>query len=212
MKTVGQLLKESRESKFYTLEDVEKHTKIRRELLAALEKDAYDKLPPHAFIQGFIKNYGRFLGLDSAKLLAIFRRDFEARKHPPVVLESLSKPINEQKFRITPPRILAATIGLVIFSFFVYLWVEYRQFAAAPSLELATPSEGQTVEIPQVLIAGNTDPEVKVKVNDQDIGVDGSGKFSEEIKLSSSVNKVIITGTSKFGKTTTIERTVFVRK
>lgn len=212
MSSVGQILKETREVKLYTLDDIEKHTKIRKELLALLEKDAYDKLPPPTFIQGFIKNYGRFLGLDTNKLLAMFRRDFESHKHPPVVLESFSKPMKERKFRVTPARILGTTIAVVVLIFFGYLWFEYRQFIAAPPLQITSPTDQQTVDIPEVKVEGQTDPEVKVRVNNQDIGVDTSGKFSEEIKLSSSVNTVIITGTSKFGKATTVSRTVFVKK
>ena len=65
MRTVGQVLKEARESKLYTLDEVEKSTKIRKEMLRALEDDNYAKLPPITFIQGFVKNYGKFLGIDS---------------------------------------------------------------------------------------------------------------------------------------------------
>ena len=90
MRTVGQVLKEERERKFYTLEEIEKATKIRKELLEALEEGNYKKLPPPTFIQGFIKNYGKFLNLDTEKLLAIFRREFSDTKHPPRILESFS--------------------------------------------------------------------------------------------------------------------------
>lgn len=212
MKTVGQILKEARELKLYTLDEIEKHTKIRKELLEALERDDFTKLPPPTFIKGFIKNYGRFLNLNTEKLLAVFRRDFELHKHPPVVMDTFTKPLKESKLRLSPARIIGGVIGLVVISFFVYLWIQYRQFVGAPPLEVASPQEAQTVEIPQILVEGKTDPEAKVKVNDQAIGVESSGSFSEEIKLSSSSNKVIITATSKFGKTTKIERTVFVRK
>ncbi|OGE30914.1 hypothetical protein A2631_04500 [Candidatus Daviesbacteria bacterium RIFCSPHIGHO2_01_FULL_44_29] len=212
MKSVGQLLKDAREAKFYTLEEIEKHTKIRKELLTALEKDDFSKLPPLTFIQGFIKNYGKFLGLDTEKLLAVLRRDYETHKHPPVVLETFANPMHQTKFRITPARILGAVISLVIITFFAYLWFEYRQFVSAPPLTVTSPQDQQTVDIPQVLVEGKTDPEVKIKVNDQDISVDQEGKFSEEIKLSSSSNKVIIAATSKFGKTVLIERAVFVKK
>lgn len=212
MKTVGKILKETREAKLYKLEDVERHTKIRKELLEALENDDYDKLPPLTFIQGFIKNYSKFLDLDDTKTLAIFRRDYEAKKHPPLIMESLANPINKKGFRITPPRILALFVTLIILVFFGYLWFEYRQFTGSPNLEVTTPLDQQSVEIPAIEIEGKTDPEVKVSVNNQEIGVDKEGRFKEEIKLSSSVNKITITATGKFGKSTTIERTVFVKK
>lgn len=212
MKTVGQILKEYREAKFYTLEDIEKHTKIRKEMLEALEADDYDRLPPVTFIQGFIKNYGKFLGLKQEKLLAIFRRDYEAKKHPPVVLESFTKPLSEQKFRVTPSRVLGIVVALIVFMFFSYLWVEYRQFVGAPDLNVISPKDQQTVEIPSVVVEGKTDPEIKVMVNNQEIGVDINGNFKEEIKLSSSSNVVVITATGKFGQVAKVERTVFVKK
>src|SRR3989338_11411183 len=100
MRTVGQVLKEEREKRFYTLDEVEKTTKIRKELLEALEAGQYQKLPPHTFVQGFIKNYGKFLGLNPEKLLAVFRREFSDHKFPPRILESFSHPPDNQRFRL----------------------------------------------------------------------------------------------------------------
>lgn len=212
MRTVGQVLKEARESKLYTLEDVEKHTKIRKELLEALESSNFDKLPPTTFIQGFIKNYGKFLGLDPNKLLAIFRRDFESRKHPPVVLESFSKPLKQKKFNLTPGKMLAAGVAIIVLGFFAYLWVEYRQFVGAPPLEVVRPTDQATVDIPAITVEGKTDSEVRVTVNNQQVSVDKNGHFQEEVKLSSSTNIITVVATSKFGQAVKVERTVFVKK
>jgi cytoskeletal protein RodZ len=203
MRTVGKILREARVDKLLSLDEVEKHTKIRKELLEALESDNYDKLPPSTFVQGFI---------DQGKLLAVFRRDYESSKHPDVVLESLSNPLKEKKFFLTPSRLLGLVIVLVVVGFFAYLWVEYRQFVGAPALEVKSPTDQQTVEIPTVVVEGKTDPEAKVTVNNTDVGLDKGGNFKEEIKLSSSVNTVEVISTSKFGQTAKIDRTVFVRK
>ncbi len=212
MKTVGQTLEEARTGQFYSLEDVERHTKIRKELVEALEADNFSKLPPATFIQGFIKNYSKFLGLDSEKMLALFRRDYEAKKHPPLVMESLKGPLQSRRLRVTPSRLLGLVVVAIVLSFFVYLWVEYHQFVGSPNLTVSSPVDQLSVEIPQVTVEGRTDPEVKVEVNHQDIGVDGQGHFREDIKLSSSTNTITITATSKFGKTAKVERTVFVKR
>lgn len=212
MRTVGQLLKETREAKLYTLEDIEKHTKIRKEMLKALEEDNYDKLPPLTFIQGFVKNYGKFLGIDSVNLMAILRRDFESKKHPPVVLESFSKPLSSSRIRITPSRLIGIVLALVIIGFFSYLWVEYRQFVGSPKLDVISPTQGQTVEMTSVEVTGSTDPETRISVNEQEVSTDSSGNFKEEVKLSSSVNTITIVATSKFGQATKVERTVYIKK
>lgn len=212
MRTVGQILKETRETKLYSLEDIEKHTKIRKELLQALENDDYTKLPPSTFVQGFIKNYGKFLGLDDKKLLAVFRRGFEESKHPPQILESFSNPLNRRRLNITPGRVIGLVLGAIVIIFFAYLWFEYKSFVGAPNLEVDSPQDQMTVDIPQVEVVGKTDPEVKVMVNDQLIGVDQNGHFDEQIKLSSSTNTVTVTASSRFGQTAKIQRTVFVKK
>lgn len=212
MKTVGNLLRETRELQFYSLEDVERRTKIRKEMLQLLENDDYAHLPPPTFVRGFIKNYGKLLGLDGEKLLALWRRDFESKKHPPVVMKSFSDPLKTPRFRLTPQYVFGSVILLIVLSFFGYLWFEYRQFVGAPELVLISPIDQQAVEIPQVVIEGKTAAEVVVKVNEQEITVDKDGKFREEIKLSGTANRLVVSAEGKFGQKTVVERMVFVQK
>lgn len=212
MRTVGQILKETREDKFYTLEDVEKATKIRKELLILLENDEYSKLPPATFVQGFIKNYAKFLGLSGEQLLAIFRREFSDKKHKPYVMDAFTNPLKESRIKITPSRILGVIITLIILSFFGYLWMQYRQFVGAPTLTISSPADQMTTDNPAVMVEGKTDPEVKVSVNSQEIPVSSGGEFKQEITLSSPANKIDIIAKSKFGQKVQIERTVYLKR
>lgn len=212
MRTVGQTLKEERERKFYTLDEIEKATKIRKELLEALEADQYSKLPPQTFVQGFIKNYGKFLGLSQDKLLAKYRREFSELKHPPRILDSFKEPVEKKKFKLTPARALGSVILGLIITFFAYLWIEYRFLVGGPFLEVSQPVNQLHTTSPAVQVIGRTDPEAKVSINNQEVGVDTSGKFSQEIKLTDNINNIEITATSKSGKITKTERTVFLKK
>lgn len=212
MRTVGQILKESREARYYTLDQVEKVTKIRKELLQALENDDYSKLPPATFVQGFIKNYAKFLNIDENKLLAIFRRGFEDKKHLPYVMEAFTNPVEEKKLKITPGMLLGMAVGVVILIFFVYLWFQYRQFVGAPNLSVSSPIDQLTSDSSTLTVEGKTEPEVKVMVNNQEIPVEADGHFRENIVLNSPVNKVDIVAKSKFGQSTEIERTVYLKK
>jgi len=212
MRTVGKILKEARLEKLLTLEEVEKNTKIRKELLEALEADNYDKLPPSTFVKGFIKNYGKYLNLDTPKLMAFFRRDYEAKKHPDLIMDSFSNPLKHSRMALTPSRLLWVVVSLIVICFFSYLWVEYRQYISDPNLTLSSPQDQQSVDIPTIIISGKTDPETKVAVNNQEIGVDPEGNFKEEVKLSSTTNQIEVAATNKFGRTAKINRTVFVKK
>lgn len=212
MRTVGQVLKEEREKKFYTLEEIEKTTKIRKELLEALEEGKYNKLPPATFVQGFIKNYGKFLGLNPEKLLAIFRREFSAMTYPPRILETFSNPINKTRFRITPTKVFVGLVLCLVTIFFVYLWFEYRFLTGGPFLEVNQPVDQLSIASAELLVSGRTDPEAKVSINNQEIRVDLLGRFAQEIELAENINTVAINATAKSGKTTKISRTVFLKK
>lgn len=213
MKTVGEALKELREGKYYSLEEVEKATKIRRELLKALEDGDYQNLPPATFVQGFIKNYAKFLGTDSDNLLAIFRREYYQQKdHPqPRVMEAFADPVRPARFKLTPTRVIGSVVALVVIIFFAYLWIQYHQFVGAPRLEVKTPPDQQVVDQGVIMVEGKTDPESRVSINNQDIVILDNGEFKEEVKLISAVNKISIVSTNKIGQRTQIERTVYVR-
>lgn len=212
MRTVGQALKEAREAKFYTVDEVEKATKIRKELLLALESDDYAKLPPPTFVQGFIKNYAKFLGLDSSQLLAVFRRGFSDKKHQPRVLDAFINPVGKPRFKLTPARVLGGVVALVVITFFVYLWFQYRQFVGAPELTLTSPVDQLTTDIPTVVVEGKTEADNKITVNNQEVKVGLDGNFKEEINLSGAVNKLDISAVSRFGQKTQIERTVYLKR
>lgn len=212
MRTVGEILKEEREKRFFTLDEVEKATKIRKELLEALEQGQHQKLPPATFIQGFIKNYGKFLGLNTEKLLAIFRREFSEGKNPPRILESFSNPLDKKRFKITPTRVLVSVVLALIITFFVYLWFQYRFLVGPPFLEVTEPVDQFSTSSEEILISGRADPEAKLSINNQEIQVDQNGKFSQQIKLADNVNTILISAVSGSGRQTKIQRTVFLKR
>lgn len=211
MRTVGQILKEEREKIFYSLEEVERATKIRKELLQALEEDNFDKLPPPTFIQGFIKSYAKFLKLDSEKLLAVFRREFSEKKNPPEVMESFKNPLDRKRFIFTPTKLIAIVIVGIILTFFVYLMLEYRSLVGAPYLQVNSPLDKATVASERILVSGKADPETKITINNQQINSAADGSFNQEIDLNEGENKIVINASSGPGKSTTIVRSVFLK-
>lgn len=64
MTELGSWLRQAREAKRLSLEDVERETRIRAQFLAALEEEDFAKLPGDVYARGFLRNYARFLGLD----------------------------------------------------------------------------------------------------------------------------------------------------
>lgn len=84
MKEVGSQLKEIREEKELSLEDVQKATKIRAGYIAALENNDLDALPGRVYGIGFAATYAKFLGLDEDEIVAIYKtyyNEMEAKKN-----------------------------------------------------------------------------------------------------------------------------------
>jgi len=67
--TVGTTLRQTREAKRLTLDQVFEATKIRLPYLQAIENDRLEQLPSRAQARGFIRLYANFLGLDAYELL-----------------------------------------------------------------------------------------------------------------------------------------------
>jgi cytoskeleton protein RodZ len=66
----GQKLKQEREKRNITLEQISVSTKIGIRMLQALEEDNFNQLPGGIFNRGFVRAYSRFLGLDEDQTIA----------------------------------------------------------------------------------------------------------------------------------------------
>ncbi len=83
MGELGQWLRETRESKRMSLEQVEEATCIRRKFLQALEEGDYAALPTPVHVRGFLRNYAQHLGLDVAEVLARYEDETREEEAPP---------------------------------------------------------------------------------------------------------------------------------
>ena len=208
MKTAGQILKEKREEKQISLDEVAQETKIRKPYLVSLEKDDYLSLPSIAIIKGFIRNYAQFLGLNSEKIVAIFKRDYRRTKEQKSVFP-LRKDLNKQ-FKWSPKKTLIAVVGLFIFVFLAYLAYQYHGLLGKPRLEIYFPTDNQQVIEDQMVIKGRTDPDNSVSVNRNLTQLNDQGEFSYRLRLVSGENKIVIEATNRLGRKSSQARTVYV--
>lgn len=70
MATAGETLRLARESRGYTIEEIEEKLNIRSKYIFALEEEDFDALPGKAYVTGYVKNYARFLNLDPEAIAA----------------------------------------------------------------------------------------------------------------------------------------------
>ena len=69
MASLGEQLRNARESMNISLEDASNAVKISKRYLKALEEGNYSEFPAQTYIRGFLSNYAKYLGLDPKTIL-----------------------------------------------------------------------------------------------------------------------------------------------
>ena len=75
MASLGETLRKRRIDMGKTIADAEAGTRIRGRLITALENGEYSQLPNPAYVRGYIISYARWLDLEPAPLLTMYRAE-----------------------------------------------------------------------------------------------------------------------------------------
>src|SRR5262249_7897670 len=71
-RAVGRLLRDQREARGLTLEDIEKALRIRVAQLHAIEEGRFELLPGAAYVPAFLRAYAVHVGLDAEKVMSAY--------------------------------------------------------------------------------------------------------------------------------------------
>jgi len=126
--SVGHQLAEAREAHGLSVADVAKSLKISLHQVVALETDDWSNLPT-TIIRGFVRNYARVLGLDSAPLMSALARlempqepELEMPTGSPVSISQEDKADRRDYVRVYSGLIILALAVLAYFFFPQDLW------------------------------------------------------------------------------------------
>ncbi len=123
MKLTGQILKEARERAGVSLNEVSFGTKISLKVLQSIEDGDHDRLPPKAFLRGFVRSYAEYLRLDVQSIMNQFQEEMGSTKPldasipnqtPPPSGTSFDKDVNQPQRRF--PLAKTAIIVLILVS------------------------------------------------------------------------------------------------
>jgi cytoskeletal protein RodZ len=203
MRTVGEMLREAREHKSLSLEDVEEGTKIRLKFLKAIESDDFGQMPSLSYAKGFVKNYSEFLGLSSRTVLAFFRRQTVEVNKSSLLPKGMGEPLNRSLLQLTPGKFVTLIIAILVSLFLVYLGMQYRTLQQAPALVIEEPQHQVVVTDKRIDVLGKTDSDATITINGVSVLVRSDGRFFDQVSLEPGVNKLTIVATSRLGKTTT---------
>lgn len=143
--TVGQRLREAREAKGLSIEDIAAQTRIPTRHLSSLEESDWDKLPAATYSIGFAKNYAGAVGLDRSEIGEQLRAEMGgtrlAAAHPEIYEAA-------DPARTMPKGLVFAALGLLVLVVAALTWMNNRSLEAEePVAEAANMVAPATNEV-----------------------------------------------------------------
>jgi len=111
---IGATLREARERRGLSLDDVQASLHFRERYLTALEDEQWDLLPGEAYTKGFLRTYAEFLGLDGTLFIDEFNERVAAEEDQAIVPESLAP--RRKRSRL----LVRAIVGVVVLAVAVF--------------------------------------------------------------------------------------------
>ena len=208
MVKLEQLLKEKRQEKNLSLEEVANATKINLQFLKIIEQGAYDELPSPAYAKGFVMNYAEFLGLSKNQVIPLYKRDFDEKKAIKVLPDGM---VGRKGFSIKKVNLRKIIFGgfflILIVGFLIF---QSRSIIFPPALSLDVPIDGASVSR-EVKVEGNTESHAIVTVNNEIVPVNSNGEFKKTIILFPGQTTISVKSVNRSGKESTITRSVIVQ-
>jgi len=191
MITAGEVLKKKRETLGRSVELVSQETKIQKRFITYIEDNDFLKFDSEVFLTGFLKIYSHYLGLDTEKVLALYRRSKPQKK------ASKGKSIEPiwtkyKKIILTPKSII--TILSVIFFILIlgYIGLQIYKFQSPPKLDITSPIDASTVSTEILSVEGTTQPGAVLEINSSLTPIDSQGHFKQDITLKEGINIITI--------------------
>ncbi len=191
MITAGEILKKKRETLGRSIEVSSQETKIQRRFLKYIENNEFDKFDSEVFLTGFIKIYSQYLGLDTEKVLALYRRSKPQKK---TKKEISIEPIwtKYKKIMLTPKSII--TILSIIFFVLIlgYIGLQIYKFQSPPKLTITYPEDNMTTTGEALSVEGSAQAGAIIEVNSDIVIIDNQGNFKKDILLKEGINIITI--------------------
>ena len=146
-KELGALLKAKRTEKNIAIGEVAERLKFSAKQIESLESGDYKGLPEPIFVKGFIKTYGRFLGLDTDQVTSLLNEVFpsqvSAAPAATAIENQTSLNFQDQKKSKSFPKWLPLVVVAALVVGAVYLW-------QSKSTEQNRQQEKSTLEVGDV--------------------------------------------------------------
>ncbi|GGH81989.1 cytoskeletal protein RodZ [Pullulanibacillus pueri] len=186
MSELGQVLKEAREAKGLSLDEIQETTKIQKRYLAAIERGDYQILPGQFYIRAFIKSYAEALGLDTQEIFSQYGKEIPQPVQPEIEqLPSRSVKTTPIKAKNTSSKVSSilpfAGAVVILLALGIGIWVVAQHMSGGSDSSKDTETSNDDVTLEQGNDIGNHQSKSNDAVNDQP-GSEASAKDTDTDK------------------------------
>jgi cytoskeleton protein RodZ len=115
MESLGTYLKREREYRSISLHEVARSTKIREDLLTALEEDHLDSQISSVFVKGFLRSYAKYVGLNPDDVVLRYEASLREDKNPGSKKGAADAPRQWVLRYIALPTAILLGVGILLF-------------------------------------------------------------------------------------------------
>jgi len=206
MITAGEILKRERLKKNLSLTDISKQTKIKEKYLVALEDNNWSLFESPVYVEGVIKTYARFLGINHKRVLPFFYRDYEGETKL-----IFPKRVSERYFTPGVKKFFTMLTFFVLFVFFIYFGYQLKIFLTPPKLVILSPKTDVFYNESLIKIIGKTEKETIVTIFGEKVYPNKEGVFEYDFPLKKGRNELVIELEGANGRKTIFKK-IFYKK
>lgn len=205
IKTLGERLCEHRQNYGLSVQAIARETKINIIYLQALENDKFDRLPSDIYTKNIIRRYAEYLNLNPETVIDIYNHEkdifFKTQKKQNKKNKNKQSRIKKTfNVFLNPHFIKYSIIISIVVILMIYIGWGINRIFTPPKLEILQPEKNLITDKRQVHIRGQTEKEVNLTINGQQVISDKQGGFSDRIDLQKGLNIIKITAQKKHSK------------
>ncbi len=184
---VGTMLRDVRTKKKLTIEDVADKLRIKTAYLTAIENSDYDSIPQPPYGIGFVQSYANFLGLNSARIVQIFKEEMGEPSIPVTTLPT-EQPISEEEEAPTSNRkyiVISLILLILCYGLWDRLAPESSVDEASSSQEIVSASDNEEYPMQIETYTEMTETPVEELTSDSQINISEDSFVDSENPISS---------------------------
>ncbi|MDO1509002.1 MULTISPECIES: RodZ domain-containing protein [unclassified Neisseria] len=149
---MGAKLRHAREQKGFSIGEVAERLKLPARQIEGLESGNYEGMPEAVFIRGFLRTYGRFLGLDENEVASYLDRILPQNRSNLYAVERNNQSLNYQQTEIKKsfPKWVAGLLVLALVGSGVYVWQNKSNLEYAKQTDSNIQSELSNASAPNL--------------------------------------------------------------